>query len=204
MLSENKYHIFFRMLYETVTMFAGDFNAKFPDQFTTNPIFSHLTFILFIILIGIILHNLLIGLAVSDLQNIQQQAEFIAMKQRSKYITSVEKIVFKKYQKSHHFKRTIGGFLKFFVVFESQRFLTVHSESSNCVYLKKNDEYRKKIRDKNLIDNLKRIFKNMSLRHQEMEDPYSLKSLHEKLQKMERLMLEGFKIPEKKEQNKSS
>jgi hypothetical protein len=59
----------------------------------------------------------------------------------------------------------------------------------------------KKSHGLNLTKKLQNIFKNLSL--EEIEDLYSLKSLHEKIQKLEGLLVEDFNITEEKKPKQS-
>ncbi|XP_064214203.1 uncharacterized protein LOC100142244 isoform X2 [Tribolium castaneum] len=187
MLNDDKDYLFFPMLYETVTMFTGDFDADYPMHFKRNPIFGHLIYVVFVILIGIILHNLLIGLAVNDLQAICYEAKFIDKRERSKYITNVENVLFTKLQKSYYFRPMFENVLNFCRVFDNFDYtLTVYSDSKTF-YLEKMGK-KIVIRDQNIITFLQNGIKDGSLKNKSTEDSYSLKSLHKKIEELEKLI----------------
>ena len=120
-LSE-KEHAFFDLLYDTVTMFAGDADGEFPEQqFEHNPIFGKTIYIIFVVSMGIILHNLLIGLAVSDLQEIRKQAEFLCKKEHAKYVVKVEQIIFSQFKNSKLLKPLFQNILAYLYVFKKIR-----------------------------------------------------------------------------------
>ncbi|XP_044262223.1 uncharacterized protein LOC123009770 [Tribolium madens] len=187
MLNDDKNYLFFPMLYETVTMFAGDSDAEYPSHFKRNPIFGHLVYIVFVILIGIILHNLLIGLAVNDLQAIRDEAKFIDKKERSKYITNVENIIFKKLQTSYYFNTMFEKLLNFCRVFDNLDYTLKIYSDSKTFYLEKMGE-KSVIRDQNIITFLQNRIKDGSIKSKNTEDSYSLKSLHKKIEELEKLI----------------
>jgi ankyrin repeat protein len=182
---------FFQVLYDVVTMFAGDPDSSYPTQFTSNPIFSHIIYVCFIILIGIILQNLLIGLAVSDLQEIQKEAQFIDKKERANYITNIERVLFGKFKNSSvwFFKATFRKLLTMSSVFQSDRILVIQPYNFGCVFVKDNPNKMQYIRDQTIINLLQNVFKDFWLHgDNEVEQPYSLKVLHDRLQKVESLL----------------
>ncbi|KAJ3641058.1 hypothetical protein Zmor_027581 [Zophobas morio] len=206
MLSENKKGMFFEFIYATMVMFAGDTENNFPSvKFKTNPIFGHVIYLVFVVLIVIILHNILIGLAVSDLQQVQKQAEFIDKKERSKFVTKIEHVC---YTKSKHSE--FRKLKKMARVFRESRVLGVQSENGRYVKVEEieTEEDEKKDRDgrgyrvlhdRQVLKTLQEVSKNMYMRDREVENPYTIKSLHEKFGRMEALMLQGMKISKRTE-----
>ncbi|RZC41320.1 Ank 2 and/or Ion trans domain containing protein [Asbolus verrucosus] len=190
MLSEVKDSLFFRTLYHVVTMFAGDPDSSYPEQFTTNPVFSHIIYVVFIVFIGIILQNLLIGLAVSDLVEIQKEAEFIDKKERARYITSIEKIIFRKHKQSSNgiFKKIFRKLLKTCKVFEKNPVLVIQPYNFGCVYVQGNPSRKQYIKDENVVDHLQNILKDLNLKDHKTEERYSLKVIYEKLHRIETLL----------------
>ncbi|XP_044255808.1 transient receptor potential channel pyrexia-like [Tribolium madens] len=191
MLRETDEDVFFQTLYDVTTMFAGDPDSNYPQQFSTNPIFSHIIYVVFIVLIGIILQNLLIGLAVSDLQEIQKEAQFIDKKERAHYITNIERVIFGKYRESSYkiCKRFFRKLLRMCNVFTKDRVLVIQPYNYGCVYVKDNPGNKQYIRDQTIIDLLQNIFKDLFLnKNQETEAPYSLKVIYDRLQRIEYLL----------------
>jgi hypothetical protein len=79
-------------LLKTIVMFTGEF--EFSDlSFGTIPYTSHVIFLLFVILVAIVLLNLLNGLAVSDTEEIRNNAETLSLAARAKLINRIEKLV---------------------------------------------------------------------------------------------------------------
>lgn len=189
MLMEDKKDTFFPTLYETITMFAGDPDSAYPDNFKSNPIFGHIIYLGFIVLIGIILQNLLIGLAVSDLQEIQREAEFIDKKERVKYITNIERILFKKHENAS-MRMSIKMFEKLlqtcYVFGQREPVIIVQPYNKGCVYVKDNRDKKEFINDENILISLQNIFKDLSVKNSYV-DP--IKMLFDKLEKIERLLL---------------
>lgn len=183
--------VFFYTLYDVITMFAGDPDSSYPQQFSTNPIFSHIIYVIFMVFIGIILQNLLIGLAVSDLQEISKEAQFIDKKERAQYITNIERVIFEKFRESSNkiYKSFFRKLLKIGNVFPKDRILVIQPYNFGCVYVKDNSENKQYIRDQTIIDLLQNIFKDLSLnKNREIETPYSLKVIYDKLQRIENLL----------------
>ncbi|KAJ3641061.1 hypothetical protein Zmor_027584 [Zophobas morio] len=203
MLSENKKCMFFETIYSTMVMFAGDTDKSFPsDRFITNPIFGHFIYVVFVVLIVIILHNILIGLAVSDLQQVQKQAEFIDKKERSKFVTKIERVC---YMKSKHSE--FRKLKKMARVFRESRVLGVQSDKGRYVHVDEIEEGEKKcrggrghrvLRDGQVLNTLQEVSRNMYMRDREVENPYTIRSLHERITRMEALVLKGMKISKKK------
>jgi hypothetical protein len=74
---------------KTIVMMTGEFDTAsipFESSFGT----SHFAFVLFIFLIPIVLYNLLIGLAVSDIQAIKNDAEVVGYIARLKLLLYIE------------------------------------------------------------------------------------------------------------------
>ncbi|XP_031618662.1 transient receptor potential channel pyrexia [Contarinia nasturtii] len=91
--------IYWTML-KTITMMSGElefediFYAKdYPIQF---PVTSHLMFFAFVVLVTIILTNLLVGLAVSDIQALQESAGLDRLTRQVELIARLESLFFSK------------------------------------------------------------------------------------------------------------
>lgn len=78
-----------RSIFKTIIMLTGEFDAS-SINFDTFPVTSKVIFALFIFMIAIILLNLLNGLAVSDTQMIQNDAELVGHIARAQHIRYVE------------------------------------------------------------------------------------------------------------------
>ncbi|CAH0759281.1 unnamed protein product [Diatraea saccharalis] len=81
-----------RSLFKTIVMLTGEFDAG-SIKFSTFPVTSHIIFIVFVFMIPIVLFNLLNGLAVSDTQEIRNNAELVGHISRIKLISYFESIL---------------------------------------------------------------------------------------------------------------
>ncbi|CAH1392488.1 unnamed protein product [Nezara viridula] len=78
--------------FKTVIMLTGEFDAS-SIPFDERPGISHVLFVAFVFLIAIVLFNLLNGLAVSDIKEIQSDAELVSYISRVKLISYIETLV---------------------------------------------------------------------------------------------------------------
>lgn len=78
--------------FKTVIMLTGEFDAS-SIPFDERPGISHVLFVGFVFLIAIVLFNLLNGLAVSDIKEIQSDAELVSYISRVKLISYIETLV---------------------------------------------------------------------------------------------------------------
>lgn len=78
-------------IFKSIIMMAGEFDVQ-NIPFSRYPLCSYVLFTLFVFFITIVLYNLLNGLAVSDIQNIKNDAKLIAIERRAKLITNMEKV----------------------------------------------------------------------------------------------------------------
>ncbi|XP_055322540.1 transient receptor potential channel pyrexia isoform X2 [Sitodiplosis mosellana] len=95
--------IFWTML-KTITMMSGElefedifYDDKFKIQF---PVTSHLLFFAFVVLVTIILTNLLVGLAVSDIQGLQASAGLDRLTRQVELVARLESLFFSKLLRS--------------------------------------------------------------------------------------------------------
>lgn len=183
MLLDNKKN-FFSTLYKIITMFAGD-----PD-------------LGFIVIIGIILHNLLIGLAVSDLQEILKEVELIYKKEYGMRVAYGDKYMFElstPLQKiplvcqniiNRITKRNVNSYKRRCIMFgEEEPCFIVRFQSLNKAFLYLKKDYRKKellLQDKNTVISLHRIFRDL-LTKNDYVDPN--KMLNDRLTNIELLLL---------------
>lgn len=77
---------------KTIVMLTGEFDAG-SMNFQTFPLTSRLIFLMFVFMIAIILFNLLNGLAVSDTQLIQSDAELVSLIARADHIRYIENMI---------------------------------------------------------------------------------------------------------------
>lgn len=99
----NSYPAFKRIhwtLLKTITMMSGElefedifYDEKYPIQF---PFTSHAMFFAFVILVTIILTNLLVGLAVSDIQGLQTSAGLDRLTRQVELVARLESLFFSK------------------------------------------------------------------------------------------------------------
>lgn len=87
-------------LLKTITMMSGElefedifYDEKYPIQF---PVTSHAMFFAFVILVTIILTNLLVGLAVSDIQGLQTSAGLDRLTRQVELVARLESLFFSK------------------------------------------------------------------------------------------------------------
>jgi Ion transport protein len=87
-------------LLKTVVMMAGE--LEFEDLFYTEdaeiqfPVTAHIMFFAFVILVTVILTNLLVGLAVSDIQGLQASAGLDRLSRQAELISRLESLMFSK------------------------------------------------------------------------------------------------------------
>lgn len=80
-----------KTLLKTLAMSTGE--IEYTDlPLTTFPVSSHLLFVIFVFIIVLVLMNLLNGLAVSDIQQIQQEAEILSYRSRIELIAYIESV----------------------------------------------------------------------------------------------------------------
>lgn len=77
---------------KSMLMMNGEYEASDMD-FDLLPVTSHVILVIFILLIGVILLNLLSGLAVSDTQAIKNDAETLSLIARVRLISNIENLV---------------------------------------------------------------------------------------------------------------
>ena len=77
---------------KSVLMMNGEYEAS-QMEFHLLPVTSHVILVIFILLIGVILLNLLSGLAVSDTQAIKNDAETLSLIARVRLIANIENLV---------------------------------------------------------------------------------------------------------------
>jgi ankyrin repeat protein len=77
---------------KSVLMMNGEYEAS-AMEFDLLPVTSHVILVIFILLIGVILLNLLSGLAVSDTQAIKNDAETLSLIARVRLISNIENLV---------------------------------------------------------------------------------------------------------------
>lgn len=89
---------FYWTLLKTITMMAGElefedifYNSDIPIQF---PVTSHGMFFTFVLLVTIILTNLLVGLAVSDIQGLQASAGLDRLTRQVELVARLESLFF--------------------------------------------------------------------------------------------------------------
>jgi len=85
----------FTSFIKTILMFAGDFSV---EPFKLDSIWKQILFLCFV-LTAFILYNLINGLAISDIQKLKDDAEFLNLKQRIRTTADCEKILCNLYWK---------------------------------------------------------------------------------------------------------
>ncbi|PNF15106.1 hypothetical protein B7P43_G16000 [Cryptotermes secundus] len=96
MFRRSRSKIFYENIWTTtmksILMLNGEYEAS-DMEFHLLPVTSHVILVLFILLIGVILLNLLSGLAVSDTQAIKNDAETLSLTARVRLISNIETLV---------------------------------------------------------------------------------------------------------------
>ena len=88
---DDKFITYSKSLLKTIAMSTGE--LEYGDlPLTDFSVSSHLLFVLFVFLIVLVLMNLLNGLAVSDIQVIQQEAEIVSYRSRVELIAYIESV----------------------------------------------------------------------------------------------------------------
>lgn len=91
--------IYWTML-KTITMMSGELEFEdifYDDQFKIQfPVTSHLMFFAFVVLVTIILTNLLVGLAVNDIQGLQASAGLDRLTRQVELVARLESLFFSK------------------------------------------------------------------------------------------------------------
>lgn len=82
---------YYQSLLKTIAMTTGE--IEYTDlPLADFPVSSHLLFVVFVFLIVLVLMNLLNGLAVSDIQQIQQEAEIVSYSSRVELVSYIESV----------------------------------------------------------------------------------------------------------------
>lgn len=94
-----------RALVKTTVMMMGEFEYAdlFADDATNVqglPAISRVTFLMFIILTSIVLMNLMVGLAVSDIQGLQKAGHARKLEKQAEFLGQLEKVIGSKQLKS--------------------------------------------------------------------------------------------------------
>nr|XP_045614973.1 transient receptor potential cation channel protein painless-like isoform X1 [Procambarus clarkii]XP_045614974.1 transient receptor potential cation channel protein painless-like isoform X1 [Procambarus clarkii] len=88
---DDNFMTYHQSLLKTIAMTTGEIEyTELP--LSSFPVSSHLLFVLFVFLIVLVLMNLLNGLAVSDIQQIQQEAEIVSYSSRVELISYIESV----------------------------------------------------------------------------------------------------------------
>ncbi|XP_017775892.1 PREDICTED: transient receptor potential cation channel protein painless-like [Nicrophorus vespilloides] len=90
---DSEFESYSQAFFKTAIMLTGELEAG-DIEFDKHPITSHLIFIIFVFCIVIILLNLVNGLAVSDTQEIRNEAKLISLIARTEYVAYAEDILF--------------------------------------------------------------------------------------------------------------
>ncbi|XP_067005843.2 transient receptor potential cation channel protein painless [Anabrus simplex] len=89
---ENWYDSFPMSFLKTFIMTTGEFDAN-KSYFQSIPVVANVLFVLFVMIVSIVVLNLLIGMAVNDIQSIQKDAELLHLETRVKVAWEMESIL---------------------------------------------------------------------------------------------------------------
>lgn len=129
-------------LVKVVIMMSGE--LEFEDIFyaeelkhrTLYPITAHVMFFLFVLLVTLILNNLMVGLAVSDIQGLQQSAGLDRLVRQTQLVAHLESMLF---------SRLLGCLPKRILRFFYQHALLLQSQYHWAIYVKPNDPREERI-----------------------------------------------------------
>ncbi|CAL4064107.1 unnamed protein product, partial [Meganyctiphanes norvegica] len=79
---------------KSLTMMVGevDYDDDLVDIFTNLPFTSHIVFFIFVLLISVVLSNLLVGLAVSDIRELRSKAQIMRLASMVEAIVNIEQM----------------------------------------------------------------------------------------------------------------
>lgn len=95
--------------FEYADLFADSDPGEIPSRLQTTP---RVIFLLFIILASIVLMNLMVGLAVSDIQGLQQEGHARRLEKQAEFLRQLEKVISYKAISARWFPAFIRNFLK--------------------------------------------------------------------------------------------
>lgn len=159
-------------LLKTITMMSGE--LEFEDIFYGEtairyPVTSHFMFLTFVILVTIILTNLLVGLAVSDIQGLQASAGLDRLSRQADLVARLEGIFF-----SRLFCKAPRDFIR--MCQQSALLRTSPSRLQFCI--RPNDPRDRRLPRELIIDIYKlvaeRTKRNQSIRRRKCEQNYSI------------------------------
>ncbi|XP_065345377.1 transient receptor potential cation channel protein painless-like [Cloeon dipterum] len=127
-------------IFKTVVMISGEFEAG-EIEFDHVSITSHLIFIAFLFFISIVMVNLLNGLAVSDTQQIKNDAELIFCKSQAKFFHDIESTLLMTYHEGDNCPSVFRSFARWI----SKKILLINNllaghNNSVTVLLHKNNQ----------------------------------------------------------------
>ncbi|KAF4532352.1 hypothetical protein B566_EDAN003656, partial [Ephemera danica] len=144
-------------LLKTVVMMIGEleFEAIFFDESTpiVYPVSAHLLFFTFTLLAAVVLMNLLVGLAVSDIQGLQRSAGLDRLVRQAEIVSHIESIVFSK---------LCGNCIPDYIVrFCHRNALLITSNYRRAFYIRPNDPRESRI-PKELVEACYRLVESKS------------------------------------------
>lgn len=93
-----------RALVKTTVMMMGEFEYAdlFADKSSALPTTSRFVFLVFIILTSIVLMNLMVGLAVSDIQDLHRQGRAGKLEKQADFLYQLEKVISSRHLNSNY------------------------------------------------------------------------------------------------------
>jgi hypothetical protein len=148
---------------KSMLMLNGEYEAS-AMKFELLPVTSHLILVLFILLIGVILLNLLSGLAVSDTQAIKNDAETLSLIARVRLISNIENLVCGAAHSKWIFPRFITivtpNLCSVFRCFPDKQVHVFPNRTKGNIYLDENEPKMNTAMSRNIVNNaLKQISK---------------------------------------------
>ncbi|XP_065347601.1 transient receptor potential cation channel protein painless-like [Cloeon dipterum] len=133
-------------IFKTVIMISGEYESG-DLKFDHVSIVSHLIFIAFLFFISIVMVNLLNGLAVSDTQQIKNDAELIFCKSQAKFFHDIETTLLMTYREGGRCPAALRSFARWM----SKKILLIDNllakqENTVTVLLNKNNEVKPDVR----------------------------------------------------------
>ncbi|KDR19828.1 transient receptor potential cation channel subfamily A member 1-like isoform X1 [Zootermopsis nevadensis] len=167
MLRRSCAQLFYQNVWMTIMksmlMLNGEYEAS-AMEFDLLPVTSHVILVLFILLIGVILLNLLSGLAVSDTQAIKNDAETLSLIARVRLISNIENLVCGAFHSKWIFPRFITiltpNLCSVFRCFPDKQVHVFPNRTKGNIYLDENEPRMNTAMPRNIVNGaLKQISK---------------------------------------------
>ncbi|XP_017768544.1 PREDICTED: transient receptor potential channel pyrexia [Nicrophorus vespilloides] len=153
-------------LLKIIIMMSGE--LEFEDMFDESdkpiayPVTTHIMFLAFVILVTVILTNLMVGLAVSDIQGLQQSAGLDRLVRQAELVAHLESMLF---------SRLLKWVPRSFLTLLYKQALLLKSHRDSALYIRPNDPREAKI-PQDLINSIYNLVVERKVRKQKKRDLY--------------------------------